>query len=174
MPPSEPPTTTSSIPKQPELSEPSAINSTLIDKKLTSETTDKSCSALMPGDGLYAINPNMTLDTSRTSAVTEIGKAQIQLGGISCTAINATTKMTVIVTAVKLTRDSAKAKSDELAASGFTTYIPSPSSLGYFTMEGLSGIGQFVKGQYWVSVASDDFKTATNPSAYSFLASKNL
>lgn len=139
---------------------------------LTSVAMDKTCDSIFPVDGLYKFDPNVALAPDSSPFISSpVVSEQQALKGISCKLLNLSSGATTQVVVVKLQPESAKQLTQSIATD--------PNSVPYQVNTELRGtynkqIGQFVKGNYWVTVSSAGFQNPVDASKLSYLTSLGL
>jgi starvation-inducible outer membrane lipoprotein len=135
---------------------------------LTSVAMDKTCGDILGLQKLYDYDPNVALVTGRTPTMSPVAAEQVRLGGITCVIVNLSSSVETEIVATRLTEASASFKSTELSAT--PNYQVNNVVRGVFTTE----TGQFVSGNYWVSVSSPNFTSPVDASQMSFLVASAL
>jgi hypothetical protein len=135
---------------------------------LTSTPMDRTCDDVFGLQKLYDYDPNMALVAGRTPRLSPTATEQAHLGAITCVLVNLSSSVETEIVIAKLTDSSTAAKSAELSAGA--NYQVNTSVRGFFN----SGMGQFTKGSYWVSVSSPSFVNPVDASQISFLAASGL
>lgn len=135
---------------------------------LTSLAMDKACEDILGLQKLYDYDSNVALVTGRAPTMSPTAAEQVRLGGVTCVIVNLSSSVETEIVITKLTEASATFKSTELSAT--PNYQVNNVVRGLFT----TPTGQFVSGNYWVSVSSPDFKNPVDASQVSFLVASGL
>jgi hypothetical protein len=144
------------------------------DVSLRSEPMDRTCQEIISGQELYNFDPNLALIEGGIPS-TAVAQGQAALGGITCVLLNLSSNAEIEVTVAKLSPQSSKQESESLRTlTGGSTYQVSTNNQGMFSTSNGLGVGQFISGQYWVSVASSTFLSGVDASAASNLAASSL
>ena len=165
------PTKTSTSAPKPKNSSTPTESTTPSNEPLNADAMDKTCEEVFPLNRLYEFDSNLGLIPGQSPTVSPTAQAQIALGGVSCALTNLSSGASTEVVITKLTEKSALAKKKE---------IDSLEAQGNYQVEtGLTAsfannTGQFVKNNYWVSVASVNFTNGLDASQISFLTAQGL
>lgn len=138
---------------------------------LDTEPISVDCATVFPVERLYEFDENLAVVTSAGSIASSVTQQQSQLGALYCDLVHLSSGEVVQFGFVNLTAPSAKILANRIQSL--------PTANAYQVTNSVRGnfeapTGQFIDGQYWVSVSSTVFASPLDASSWSNLATQGL
>ena len=144
---------------------------TAVPTTLKSVPPSITCETALPLDSLYAFDSNLALIPNDRSISSSVVDKQATLQNVFCKLIHISTGETIQYGIVRLTKESAKEQSRTIAAAPQAeSFQATVSQKGQF----LAPTGQFVQGDYWISVSSPEFNLPADAEVWASLIAQEI